>query len=237
MKIAFECTECIRAGALNDGEEVRLPLNNDGVYAFTCPRGHEQRVVIQHLRFEVLADTAIQAIADGYYRDAITSFSAALERFYEYYIGVVAFEGDVPEPEFQAFWRRVAASSERQLGVFLATYFKMNNRPPPDLQLEKMRNNVVHKGYVPTEAEAISFGNAVRTYVQTILDDLFLTCPKGSGVMWHQHIKAATDIASAMGGVTSYHTGPTVFNMGPAMFERPSLVAQIAQLKLESLKR
>jgi hypothetical protein len=37
----------------------------------------------------VLFDIGANAVVDGYYREAITSFSASLERFYEYFLGAL----------------------------------------------------------------------------------------------------------------------------------------------------
>ncbi len=41
------------------------------------------------MRFEVLTETAMQAIVDGYYREAVASFAASLERIFQFYVEVV----------------------------------------------------------------------------------------------------------------------------------------------------
>ena len=51
-------------------------LMNDGVYTVQCPKGHTGNVVLKNLHFELLFDLGINAIGDGYYREAVASITA-----------------------------------------------------------------------------------------------------------------------------------------------------------------
>ena len=56
-------------------------LEETGVYDLTCPSSHRTAFCLQNFKFELLFDLGLQAIDDGYYREAVSSFASALERF------------------------------------------------------------------------------------------------------------------------------------------------------------
>ena len=56
-----------------------VELNDDFIYNLVCEEGHEQISILKTPRFEILVQIAISAILDGYYRDAVATFSSALE--------------------------------------------------------------------------------------------------------------------------------------------------------------
>lgn len=55
---------------------------------FECQKGHKNFVILQEERFETLFQIGANAIIDGYYREAVNSFTTSLERFYEFSIKV-----------------------------------------------------------------------------------------------------------------------------------------------------
>lgn len=59
---------------------------------------------------------------DGYFRDAVASFSATLVRFFEYYIRVVAAKRDIDKEVFSKSWGAIKNQSERQLGAYIFLY-------------------------------------------------------------------------------------------------------------------
>ncbi len=74
-----------------------VELRDDGRYEFTCENGHTTVTVLQEQKFEVLFDLGAHAILDGYYREAVASFTSSLERFYEFFIKAALFENDISE--------------------------------------------------------------------------------------------------------------------------------------------
>lgn len=172
MRLGFVCTACVFASADPDGVELHyLPISATGLYRFTCQHGHTNIMVVQQMLFEVLAETAVQAILDGYFRDAVSSFSASLERFYQHYVEVVLLAKLGSGAAIEATWKHVARQSERQLGMFYALFAHENGASPPVLaeRFLKLRNDVVHSGHIPVEAEAIAYGQAVVDLVQPLL--------------------------------------------------------------------
>ena len=80
MKVILSCIECSRIGI---DEDRFYPVNFQevGVYRFICHRGHENHMCLQEMKFEILSEMGINALADGYYREAIVAFASCLEIF------------------------------------------------------------------------------------------------------------------------------------------------------------
>lgn len=171
MKLEFQCWRCAKG---TPGRRVIEPFNESGAYSFRCAQGHVHEIVLAQMRFEVLAETAMQALVDGYYRDAVASFMASLERVYQFYCEVVFLSKGDNLSSFEGTWKLVSSQSERQLGMFIALYHIENEAPPPLLASKYVtfRNRVIHQGVVPSEKEAIDFAQAVVDLVQPFLNNM-----------------------------------------------------------------
>lgn len=139
MRLPFTCMQC----AFGDDANSHLPypkyveLRDDGRYEFTCENGHTTVTVLQEQKFEVLFDLGTYAILDGYYREAVASFTSSLERFYEFFIKAALFEDELDEATVAETWKQVSSQSERQLGAFIFVYLKSFSEQP--LLLRKNR--------------------------------------------------------------------------------------------------
>ncbi len=155
MKIKIFCPECNEI----TGDLVIL---NDNLCKMVCKKGHTKTVLIGKEHHEILFEMGAQAIIDGYYREAITSFSASLERYYEFFVKVIYVNSDIDE-----IWKMISSQSERQLGAYIFTYYQFINEKPKLLprKLIELRNRVVHKGYIATKEEAVDFGRAVSKII------------------------------------------------------------------------
>lgn len=178
MRIGLYCNDCIMGGQRDFDPDRYAPFSDNGLYQFTCRNGHEVVAVVQQMRFEILAEVAVQAIVDGYYREAVTSFNASLERFMQFYVEAVFVQRQERGDLIGTTWKLVERQSERQFGMFLATYLHEMSVIPPVLPQQcssssgsvQFRNDVVHKGLLPTEKQAVEFGQAVVNLVQPILN-------------------------------------------------------------------
>jgi hypothetical protein len=166
--------KCFQELGTPSSEFYQAELQDDGLYWLECPHGHQTVTCLQEQKFEVLFDLGANAILDGYHREAVSSFSACLERFYEFYISVVAIKEGIDEASFLNSWRKVSNHSERQLGAFIFLYLLEEKKTPPLLSENsvKFRNDVVHKGKIPSKDEAISYGEEVLGLVTPLLRDL-----------------------------------------------------------------
>ena len=176
MRLPFSCMEC------TFGEDklavppypTYVELKDDGRYEFTCPQGHKTVTILQQQKFELLFEIGAYALVDGYYRESVASFTAALERFYEFFFRVVFLREHQEDDAVEKSWKTMAAQSERQLGAYVAAYL-MTFKSAPELlpnSKVKFRNNVIHKGAIPSKQEALQFGQAIMDIVNPVLSKL-----------------------------------------------------------------
>lgn len=151
-----------------------VEIRNDGLYTVTCSKGHTDTVALQEQKFEILFEIGAHAILEGYYREAVSSFTASLERFYEFYIKIISLKHNISEQQFNGSWQKIERQSERQLGAFIFAYTLENKNIPPLLSNKnrEFRNKVIHKGKIPYKKEAIQYGNSILQSIRPILQDL-----------------------------------------------------------------
>jgi len=155
-----------------------MPVNrpsDDGRYEVHCAAGHVSIVTLDNVKFEILFEMGLNALIDGYPREAVSSFASALERFYEFYWNVVANFNSIPQDQIDAAWKTVGKQSERQLGMFVTASLMLTKKSPTLLnpnQEVAFRNRVIHGGYIPTTDEAIIFGDAVMDLINDSLTAL-----------------------------------------------------------------
>jgi hypothetical protein len=125
-------------------------------------------MVLQNARHELLADSAALALGDGYYREAVASFAAALEAFWWFYVRVAARKLGAPA-ETLARLGKALKLSERRVGAMHLAHLLLVRSPydGDDEKSRKFRNDVVHDGRFPTRVEAYEY--AAHVY-KTILD-------------------------------------------------------------------
>lgn len=163
MRLLVPCMQCFQEFGKPTEELSHVEFRDDGRYEIKCSHGHETTTVLQQQKFEVLFDIGAYAILDGYYREAVSSFTSSLERFYEFALRVFLEKDSKSDELFQNCWKKVASQSERQLGAFVFLWASNFNEAPELLSNSQVsfRNDVIHKGKIPTRTEAISYGDSV----------------------------------------------------------------------------
>jgi len=172
MEIMIPCTECALAAQVSGGEfgpdgiliQSRiLPVQENNPYRAVCPEGHQLVVILDNFQFQLLFESGLEAFVDGYFRESVSSFAAALERLYEFSIRVQLTSENVDIDEMEMMWKSVAAQSERQLGMYIGMRTLKEGKRPPTLptRLTTFRNSVIHKGNFPDSNQAFEFGEAV----------------------------------------------------------------------------
>jgi hypothetical protein len=126
------------------------------------------------MRFDVLVELAAYATVDGYYREAVSSFAAALERFHEFYVQFQCTRHGNDEANLEATWKHVASQSERQLGAFTFVYLLEQKAAPPMLRAAdvEFRSAGIHKGKLPARERTIEFGERVVQIMMAVLTPL-----------------------------------------------------------------
>ena len=152
MKLVLPCFECSGQAILT---LERPEYNDSGLHDVTCRRGHRIIALLQDQKFEVLFDLGARAILDGYYREAVSSFTASLERFHEFAVRCLLKRSKISSAKSEEAWKSVSNQSERQLGAFVFVWLTHFGEPPAILTNNDVtfRNAVVHKGRIPTRVE------------------------------------------------------------------------------------
>ncbi|MCL5228488.1 hypothetical protein [Pseudomonas nunensis] len=179
MRLTLSCMQCLQeSGRLGGASHVEI--RDDGCYTATCLNGHKTVTVLQQQKFEVLFEIGAHAILDGYYREAVSSFTSSLERFYEYTIRILLEKSSGSDNLFQAAWKNVSNMSERQLGAFIFLWAHNFKEPPallPDNMI-KFRNEVIHKGKIPSRDKALEYGDAVLDVLRPKLSKILEAFPE-----------------------------------------------------------
>ena len=95
--------------------DVPMPVSrpsDDGKYEVHCAAGHVSKVTVDNVKFELLFEMGLNALVDGYPREAVSSFTSALERFYEFYWHMVATFHSIPPEQSDVAWE----AGTRELG-------------------------------------------------------------------------------------------------------------------------
>ena len=148
--------------------KVYVELNDALLFDTKCPRGHPILQTLETTRFSLLFDFGIAAMSDGYFREAVSSFAAAVERLHEFSIRVICKRRGVSIDMFDKGWKDIASQSERQLGAFSMLYLSQA-KCPPSLIDSKFRNKVIHKGYLPNAIETFKYAKEVHDNMLQIL--------------------------------------------------------------------
>jgi hypothetical protein len=178
MKIEFSCPYCISKGKANIFS-VELAQKNDCFYTVNCGKGHEYSVNIAYHPFQRLFEIGVNAIYDGYYREAIGSFAASYERFFELFIKIIIDKNKVDQNVYLETWKKLSKYSERQLGAYIIT-FLTEFRTKPKILGDKyisFRNKVIHQGHIPDKKECIEFGNQVLECIVPVIKRLYTSEP------------------------------------------------------------
>jgi hypothetical protein len=193
-----------------------VDLGNGGVYLHTCPEGHVNHTILQQMQFELLFEAAFLAAVDGYCREAVGTFAAALERFQEFALRVCCVKLGMAPGAVEEAWKDVRNASERQYGAFVFVYSATVGKMPATLTSSEraFRNDVVHKGAFCSEAEALAFGNRVRTLVVGAIAELRGPCAQEIDAVLIQAMHAAS--ASVPGGASVNSMSiPTILSLVP----------------------
>jgi hypothetical protein len=184
MQILVSCSECLKIDLKKSkakGKRTKkingqayIQINDQNVYEFICPQEHKNAIILQEEKFELLFESAANAILDGYYREAVSSIASGLERFYEFFINIIIENNGINNSLFEKIWKLVKNQSERQLGAFLLTYLYHYNKFPPVLHDSQIcfRNKVIHNGFFPDYKSTIEYGNKVLHILYEMIFEL-----------------------------------------------------------------
>lgn len=174
MKVLLNCMDCLQENGIRAFQPVVVTVNDERFFKMTCPNGHQSLTIIQQPKYEVLFELGMNALVDGYPREAVTSFASCLENFYEFCIIQVSLGKGVDRASLDAGWKYMAKQSERQIGAFVMLWLNYFGSEPTLLSdhSRSFRNRVVHQGYIPRLDETLAFGDDIVACVASNLRDM-----------------------------------------------------------------
>lgn len=187
MKEASEVL--LSTGTSTSVEFLSAEMDNDGVVYLTCNSGHKTAMLHRNRKHQILFESGCFALLDDYTSEAVSSFSAALERAYEFFIRVAYRKLGVSSSLLESSWKHIATQSERQFGAFVVLYpvvacesFDLPQKIP------KLRNKVMHRGYIARSDEVFEYAKTVFSMIRKIVQVLSDKCPTE---MWAEINEAA----------------------------------------------
>ena len=198
---------------------------DSGIHELSCPAclGRFALFIRKH-RFETLFDLGTRALLDGYAREAVVNFAAALERCLEFYLRSALMERfaaqgrsiEDAERELDAPWKLLISQSERQLGAFAAVYLSRQGRAPDFLTPQglgaEFRNRVIHRGYLPREQEVQDYAAGLFALMNRLLGDLGDAALQSTLTQEREYAAALARLDEGV---------PAVFEEHPGMFRVP----------------
>lgn len=178
MKLRISCPNCHEEDSNHIFNFVNVEINDDGVYNIKCNKGHRSIVLTHQPKFEILFDLGAMALLDGYPKEAVSSFAASLERFYEFCIEVILNSKGINYEQYLDTWKLVANQSERQLGAFYFLYLNEFGEVPIPFSNKQtaFRNKVIHKGYIPKYDEVVEYASSILEYIYSIGNNIRPKC-------------------------------------------------------------
>lgn len=166
-------------------QTVPVQYGDSAVYDLSCLHCEQSFCLfVRKQKFEVLFDLGTAALLGGYAREAVSSFAAALERCFEFYVRAAVLEQAAGQGEsledaqarLAATWKLVDRQSERQVGMLALAYLTREGRPPDFLRPQTLgaefRNAVIHRGYLPRREEVEDYAAQVFEVIDHLLREL-----------------------------------------------------------------
>lgn len=181
-----------------------IALSSEYLYKVTCKNGHKGDHLFLNFKFDLLFDSALNALNDGYYREAVSSFYASLENFYIEFTTLLIIEADIKidTDHYNETFKKHIGFSERKIGAFYLLYLiLMNEVPTPfSTELVSFRNKVIHGTKYPTKDETLNFGHKVRDHIFSVWRNL---ADKFTGIDMTIDINKIDKFTEALSGPTT----------------------------------
>lgn len=197
MKLIASCITCMKeaseahlsTGISTSVKFIYAEMDNNGVLYLTCDREHKSALIHRSRKHQILFQSGCYALLDDYTNEAVSSFSAALERAYEFFIRVAYRKLGVSSTLLESSWKDIALQSERQYGAFVILYSVVAGESfnLPD-KIPQLRNKVIHRGYIARFDEVFEYAKGIFSIIRTIMHILKDKC---STEMWAEINEAA----------------------------------------------
>lgn len=202
MEIFATCIECMQTKGRPLFKPFQAKFFDDRIALVQCEYGHDMAIVLRAQKFELLLESGANALIASFTLEASASYSAALERFFEFAIKVFLTHLKMEDALYDAMFKTMSRQSERQMGAFLALHSLIFCEAyKPNTKVIEFRNAVIHKGTIPNIEEAKEFcelvyaeihkissllkshcSDAIHTVLESDFDSRVLKVPEGARI-------------------------------------------------------
>jgi hypothetical protein len=172
MRIPIPCLKCLDAEASGLVYAVST-LDDDGRFTGQCENGHDVICRTPRPPHEWLTTAGALAFLDGYHREAASSFAAALESSFAFYVEVSLHQAGLELEAVRELLRK-SKLDQRRAGMVSVCYLRDTGKQFPYLQQKwvEFRNNVVHNGHWPTRSKTLEYADYVCRSISELYDTL-----------------------------------------------------------------
>jgi protein-arginine kinase activator protein McsA len=170
---SIHCPKCL----FEDGIETwnkKYSYDDSYIIEVNCKQGHQTYHVGRMIDYEYYFDKAIYNYDDENYFGAVASATVAIDCFYEFFnkiiLRTVGFKSESNQQKY------IRKNSVRRIGFFVGLYL-LTFRKEPLIFLtdhEKLRNEVVHNGKIPSKTKTKEYIDYVLKIINTTLDELVI---------------------------------------------------------------
>ncbi|WP_050483199.1 hypothetical protein [Pseudomonas sp. Ant30-3] len=177
MEIFATCIECMQTKGMPLLKPFHAQFFDDRISLVQCDYGHDMAIVLKAQKFELLLESGANALIANFTLEASASFSAALERFFEFANKIFLTHLKMEDALYDAMFKTMSRQSERQMGAFLALHSLIFcDAYKPSSKVIEFRNAVIHKGTIPTIEQAKEFCELVYIEIYKISSLLKIHC-------------------------------------------------------------
>lgn len=187
MNAISSCVICMKEAAdklakTGESSPVKLSyyaeMDDNGIVFITCDKGHRTAAIHLSRKHQFLFQSGCHALLDHYTNEAVSTFSAALERAYEFFLRVAYRKLGLASTFFDTSWKQVEAQSERQFGAFVFLFPVIADEPVElPKKIPQLRNKVIHRGYIASFDEVLEYAAIIFVLIRRIMQVLRDRCP------------------------------------------------------------
>src|SRR5687767_12049934 len=114
MKLTTTCGICAHIDQMPREGAVDGELSDRLTIVAECAQGHKVEVAISNPRFEVFFDIGCRVLDDGYFFEAVATFTASIEQLYLFFTRVFMISQDKETLAYGEATRKALKQSERR---------------------------------------------------------------------------------------------------------------------------
>lgn len=170
MKLPLICAKCMQENIVKPRITAIVELKDDGRYEITCRKGHSSITFCNNKSLKYFWYWRLRNRWWVLSRSGFVIYFC-FRKILRVFIKVVCISKNIDWIKTLEAWKEVSNQSERQLGAFIFLHLQETGNKPILLcnNKIKLRNEVIHKGKIPSKDQSIDYGQAILDVVRPLL--------------------------------------------------------------------